>query len=102
MAEKHHVKHVEGMVRVCGRTLGKMDQSRRDEAKESILQGINILEALKIRPWYSQGYLYHGEFHADSGQREKARENLKIAETNFREMGMDYWLAKTQEVLVRL
>ncbi len=29
-------------------------------------------------------------------------ENLKKAETMFREMGMDYWLGKAQEVLARL
>jgi hypothetical protein len=29
-------------------------------------------------------------------------ENLKRAEGMFQEMGMDYWLAKTQEVLGRL
>ncbi|MFC1895873.1 hypothetical protein ACFL0Q_04325 [Thermodesulfobacteriota bacterium] len=38
----------------------------------------------------------------ESGETEKALENLNVAETNFREMGMDYWLAKTQEVLARL
>ena len=40
------------------------------------------------------------EEHA--GQKKKSLENLKKAEENFREMGMDYWLDKTQEVLKRL
>jgi hypothetical protein len=31
------------------------------------------------------------------GQKEKALENLKKAETMFQEMGMDYWLAVTRE-----
>jgi len=37
------------------------------------------------------GYLFLGELYADRGQGEKAQE-----------MGMDYWLARTQEVLGRL
>jgi hypothetical protein len=43
-----------------------------------------------------------GELYADTGQKEKALEHLKKAEERFQEMGMDYWLAKTQEVLERL
>jgi hypothetical protein len=37
-----------------------------------------------------------------SGQKDKALENLKKAEGMFREMGMDYWLAKTHKALERL
>jgi len=40
--------------------------------------------------------------NTDTRQQDKAMENLKKAEEMFREMGMDYWLAKTQEVLGRL
>ena len=36
------------------------------------------------------------------GQREKALENLKKAKGMFQEMGMDYWLRRTQEVLERV
>jgi len=50
----------------------------------------------------AQGYLFLGELYADKGQKEKALENLKKAERMFRDMGMDYWVAKTQEVLGRL
>ena len=34
--------------------------------------------------------------------RFEALENLKKAETMFREMGMDHWLAKAQKALARL
>ena len=43
-----------------------------------------------------------GELYLDTGQREKALENLKKAGAMFKEMGMDCWLAKTPEVLDRL
>ncbi len=48
------------------------------------------------------GYLFLGELYLDTGQKEKALENLKKAGGMFKEMGMDYWLAKTDEVLKRL
>ena len=40
--------------------------------------------------------------HAKAGQKEKALENLKKAETMFQEMDMDYWLVETQKVLAEL
>ncbi len=85
-----------------GRILGKTDPNQFDRAEESILKGINILEELRLKPSFSQGYLYLGEFYTDIGQKEKAQENLKKAERMFKEMGLDYWLAKTQKVLNRL
>jgi tetratricopeptide (TPR) repeat protein len=85
-----------------GRILGKKDPSRVDKAEEYILEGIETLEELELRPYYSEGYLYLGELYSNTGHKEKALENLTKAEVNFREMGMDYWLNKTQEVLDRL
>ena len=35
----------------------------------------------------------------DAGQKEKAIEKLKKAESLYQEMGMDYWLNRTREVL---
>ena len=66
------------------------------------MKGIKMLDELKVRPWSSQGYLFLGELYADTGQIEKALEKLRVAELRFQEMRMDYWLAKTQEVLARL
>jgi hypothetical protein len=39
------------------------------------------------------------KLYSDGGQKEKALEYLKKAEEMTKEMGMDYWLAKTKEVL---
>jgi tetratricopeptide (TPR) repeat protein len=103
LASKNNEKDIEGNSKIwLGRILGKTDPNQFDRAEESILKGINILEKLRLKPHSSQGYLYLGEFYTDIGQKEKAKENLKKAERMFQEMGMDYWLAKTQEVLNRL
>lgn len=61
-----------------------------------------MLEELNIKPWCSEGYLYLGEFYADTGRREKALGNLKKAEGMFQEMGMDYWVARNKEIMKRL
>jgi len=85
-----------------GRILGKTDPSQSDKAEECILKGIKILDKMNIKPWYSEGYFCLGELYADTGKREKALENLKKAEKMFQEMGIDYWLARTQGVIGRL
>jgi tetratricopeptide (TPR) repeat protein len=59
-------------------------------------------EEAKAKPHYAIGYLSMGELYAATGQNEKALETLKKAKSMFQEMGMDYWLRRTQSVLERL
>ena len=40
-----------------------------------------------------------GALYADTGQSDKALENLKKAEGMMQGMGMGYWLRRTREVL---
>ena len=83
-----------------GRVLAKEKLSPDVRADEYILQGVKICNELQLKPFSAQGYLFLGELYTETGQKEKALENLKKAEGMFREMEMDYWLVKTQEVLV--
>jgi tetratricopeptide (TPR) repeat protein len=102
-AQKNGEKQYEGLSRILlGRILGKEDISQSDKAEEYILNGIKILEERQILPYSSIGYLRLGELYADMRQKEKALETLKKAESAFRNMGMDYWLRRTQEALERL
>ena len=57
------------------------------------------MEELRIRPFTGQGYLFLGELYADKGQKDIALENLKKAEGMFKEMRMDYWLTRAEEVM---
>jgi tetratricopeptide (TPR) repeat protein len=103
LAQKNNEKWVEGFCKILlGWMLGKVDPSNQHEAEDRVLNGIEMCEILKLRPVYSIGYLYLGELYADSGQKEKAFENLKRAERLFQEMGMIYWLSKVREVIGRL
>jgi hypothetical protein len=56
------------------------------------LQVVRGLNHKKERFWQT-------DFWGAGHQKEHAIQNLKKAEKAFREMGMDYWVAKTQEVL---
>jgi class 3 adenylate cyclase/tetratricopeptide (TPR) repeat protein len=85
-----------------GRLIGKEELSQSAQAEKCILQGIKMLEELKLIPYEAEAYLYLGELYADVGRREKALETLKRAESAFRKMGMEYWLRRTQEVLEKL
>lgn len=85
-----------------GRISGRTATPQIHEAEEYIWQGMDIFDELKLKPNYAGGCLSLGELYAKAGLKEKALENLKKAETMFREMGMDYWLATTRKVLAGL
>jgi tetratricopeptide (TPR) repeat protein len=103
LAVRGNEQLMEGMQRLLqGRILRREGKSRYSKAEEYILQGIQLLERLELKPYYTRGYLYLGELYADMGQKEKAMEILKKAEGMMQEMGMDYWLRRTQEVLERV
>ena len=102
ISQKNH-QHGEGFAWILlGRTLAKADPPQTDKAEEAILKGIKVYEELKIKTYSVLGYFFLGEMYANTGQKDKALETLKTAESLFQEMGMDYWLAKTDEVLKRL
>jgi len=103
LTKKNGERNREGQSMIfLGRTMHKNDSFLLSRAEECILEGISILEELKMRPFLSQGYFYLGELYADSGRKEEALENLNKAMSMCREMGIDYWPEKIQEVLNRL
>lgn len=103
LSQKNPQRHWEGYSRyLLGRVLTKMGPSRYGKAEEYILQGIEISDELKLKPYSSLAHLFLGELYADMGQREKALETLKKAQGMFQDMGMDYWLARTEKALERL
>jgi class 3 adenylate cyclase/tetratricopeptide (TPR) repeat protein len=87
---------------LLGRILSKRDVLHHQDAIDHILRGIKRTDDLKLKLWSCRGYLYLGEAYFDTGQPEKALEALKKAEAEFKDMGMDYYLRKTQEVLQRI
>jgi tetratricopeptide (TPR) repeat protein len=82
LAQDNNEKMSEGMARaLLGRILGKADISQGSRAEALILQGINILDELKLQPAVYQGYLYLADLYSSTGQEDKAQ---KV----YREMGL--------------
>ncbi len=98
LSRKNSEKGYEGLALVgLGRVCGKRKPPQREKAEEFFSQGLAIIHDLK--PMYSQGCMFLGEFYLDVGEKEKALEDLKKAEHLFQEMGMDYWLNRTRTLL---
>ena len=103
IAKNNNEKLREGDSRILlGRIMGKTKRSDWAKAEDSILQGTQIIEELNLRLLRSRGYFFLGEFYVDTSQKEKALKTLKKAKRMFQEMGMDYWLRRTQQVLERV
>ena len=103
LSQKNNEKHIEGWSWVLlGMISGKTEPLEINKAEECILKGIEICKELKIKAYYSLGHLYLGQLYLNGGQKEKALEDLKKAGGMFQEMGMDHWLARTEEVMQRL
>ena len=85
-----------------GRVLGRADVSQAAVAEESIMQGIKLLEELKMRPWQAEGHMLAGQLYADTGQQQKAVTSLNRAQGMFQEMEMTHWLARAHTALTRV
>jgi class 3 adenylate cyclase/tetratricopeptide (TPR) repeat protein len=103
MAKKINAKLEEGLALIyLGRTIGKLNPTNIKSGERHILEGINILEDLKMRTYYSQGLFQLGDLYADSGRSDEAHDYLNRAEENFQQMGTDFWLNRARETLSRL
>ena len=82
--------------------MGKKEAPEFDRAEKYISKGIHFSEEWKLKPYISQGYFCLGDLYNDMGRKEEALEYLKKAERMFQEMGMEYWLDRTKEVLEKV
>ena len=102
LSQKNGEKLIEGISWILlGRILGKQEPHQVERNANHILKGMEILQELKLKAIYCQGYLFLGELYLNGGEQEKAKNNLKRAEDLFQEMGMDYWSARAKEVMER-
>jgi tetratricopeptide (TPR) repeat protein len=100
LSQKNDEKDIEGWSWILlGAILGETEPLQIDKAEGCFLKGIEICRELRTKPYYALGHLHLGQLYLNAGEKKKAIDNLKQAEGMFREMGMDYWLRKAQEVL---
>ncbi len=102
-ARKCNQKHWEGLAKIFfGKIMSQSEALQAARAEASILEGIEILSQLGMKPYCAQGYFYLGELRVTTSKSQLGTKNLKKAERMFKEMGMEYWLDKTQKVLGRI
>ena len=103
LSKKNNEKLSEGLSWIwLGKILGGTELPQIDKSEECILKGMEIFHELQLKPWYFIGHLFLGELYLGAVDKEMAAKNLKKAEEMFKEMGMDYWLARTREDLAKL
>lgn len=85
-----------------GRLLAAMDPQRTAEAERLILEGISIADSAMIKSVEALGHWCLGETYLIGGAKEAARLNLDKARQMCQEMGMSYYLGRTQEALQTL
>ncbi len=106
LAQENKIKHLEGLVwLLLGSIKGKMEPACIDEAQHQILDGITMVEELRLKPLSAIGYLFSGELFADAGRKKEALKNLKKAEVLYKKMKVtpkSYWLKRTQVALAKL
>jgi tetratricopeptide (TPR) repeat protein len=103
LSQKNNEKHVEAWSwLLLGTTMGKIKPLQIGKAGGCILKGIELGKEMGMKVVYSLGHLFLGQLYLSAGEKEKAMDNLKQSEAMFSEMGMDYWLGKSQEALETL
>ena len=103
LSQKNNQKHFEGEIWILlGKILHETEPLQIDKSEAYILKGMDILHEFQLKPSYAIGHLSLGELYLNTKEKEIAAKNLKKAEEMFQEMGMEYWLARTQEVLAKV
>ena len=89
LSQNMHQKWIEGFAWIqLGRTFGKEHKSQVEKGEESILQGIKILDKLKLKALYAPGYHYLGELYADTGRDGRRNDSKPAGEDRSRPGGM--------------
>lgn len=96
--KSHEVYYVGTATASLGRILGKARKPRIKPAEKNIREGIETLTDLGIETQAAIGWLYLGELHSRTGEREKATAALDRAEEVFRRTSMAYWLERAQHL----
>jgi len=100
VAQENNQRHFEGHAKVhLGRLMIEEDASQIALAEKTVLEGLKMVEDLQIKPVQAYGHLFLGEAYAIAGQKKKALASLNKAREMCLEMGMDYWLARTEKAL---
>jgi tetratricopeptide (TPR) repeat protein len=81
---------------VCAHDASNVDQGGAEQAAGSYRRALALATELGMRPVIAHCHFGLGKLHAETGQREEAKEHLATATTLYREMDMRFWLEKAE------
>jgi Tetratricopeptide repeat len=96
-------REVEGqLLRLLGDIAAHPDRLEVDTAEVHYRDAILLAQELGLSPLIAHCHLGLGKLNRRTGKRQEAQEQLTTATTMYREMGMTYWLEKTEAELEEL
>ncbi|WDP93201.1 MAG: AAA family ATPase [Desulfobacter sp.] len=100
LSQTNNEKVIEGRTSIfLGSLICKQDLSQKQDALSIMKKGMKLLKSFEAKPFYSIGHFYLGELFLNTNEPEKAVRHLEKANIFFEEMGMDFWLSRTQKLL---
>ncbi|MCK5097553.1 MAG: AAA family ATPase, partial [Desulfobacteraceae bacterium] len=103
ISQKNNEKENQGRILFeIGRVTNKIKPEFKNKAHDYIVKGIKILKELELKPFLAQAHLALGNFYLDNSETQKAVNNLQTAESLFQEIGMFFWLDRTQNLLCKI
>jgi class 3 adenylate cyclase/tetratricopeptide (TPR) repeat protein len=106
LAKEARARHIEGIAfMLLGAIAAKEDLSCYEVARNTIQQGLSILEELQLIPSFAWGCLFLGELYADAGLQTEALETFKKTESlylNMRVPRQSYWLTRIEDTMKKL
>jgi len=88
-----HVRHLLGDIAT------HPEQFNPDKGAQCYREALALAEERKMRPLVAHCHAGLGRLYHRTGKHERAQEHLATATTMYREMGMTYWLEKTEAEL---
>ena len=83
-------------------SMAQLQPEEREGIREGYLAAARLAEHLGMRPLVAHCRLGLGKFHAEHGDKNKAREELQGALTMYREMEMQHWPKQAEAALEAL
>ena len=83
-------------------SMAQLQPEEREGIREGYLAAARLAEHLGMRPLVAHCRLGLGKFHAEHGDKNKAREELQGALTMYSEMEMQYWQIQADAALEAL
>jgi len=103
LARTHHERGNEAYaLLLLGEALYRRQATCADQAEAHLRHSVVLSDELGMRPLTGLGRLRLGRLFAAVDSPKQSREHLEAAESLFRELGMDFWMAQSTAELSRL